>query len=127
MSKKGKQLTKNACVRGFLPDFSKYLERHYPVEAAYTVSALIDKLGKLLQALVTTQNPAQDLQNNGLCKKLEKMSPSKDKTFFGKIDFPQGPIYYAAFGDNPYRIVFGIDSNTRRAYFLALITDHSVR
>jgi len=55
------------------------------------------------------------------------MNPRDDKKFFKLIDFPTGQIYYVAFGNNPYRIVFAIDSNLRRAYFLALDPKHEIR
>lgn len=117
---------KTSAERGFLPDFSKYLHKHYPIERAYQNRILIGKLADLVSALFTTKNPAQDLQP-AFCKKLETLSPKQDKDFFKKCDFTEGKIYYAAYGNNPYRIVFGIDTNQRIAYFFALDTDHSIR
>ena len=130
IAKKKQKLTqksKTSAVRGFLPDFSRYLFKDYPIDDAYQNKDLITKLKNLVSELLTTQNPAQDLQNNGLCRKLELMRPSTDKKFLNKCAFPEGNIYYAAYGNNPYRIVFGIDTNQRIAYFFALDTCHSIR
>ncbi|MBQ7040485.1 hypothetical protein IJN73_00225 [Candidatus Saccharibacteria bacterium] len=125
--KQPNQKSKTSAVRGFLPDFSKYLFKDYPIDDAYQNKDLITKLKNLVSELLITQNPAQDLQNNGLCKKLELMKPGIDKKFMDKCDFPEGKIYYAAYGKNAYRIVFGIDTNQRIAYFFALDNCHSVR
>lgn len=119
--------SKNVVPRGFLPDFSKYLFKDFPIENTYNSKPLIDKLQRLISALLTTINPAQDLQNNGLCKKIELMRPSTDKKFISKANFVEGNIYYAAYGNNPYRIIFRIDSSSRIAYFLALDTKHQIR
>lgn len=129
MAAKNKEITKKAVTKGFLPDFSKYLFKDYPIDNAFNCSQLINKLKRLVSELITTQNPAHDLPTNGCCKKLEKMIPSdkKERAFIQKCNFDDGQIYYAAYGDNPYRIVFGIDSNRRIAYFFALDTTHSIR
>ena len=115
--------------RGFLPSFSRYLFKDYPIAEAYTNSALIEKLRRLLFELPVTINPAFELRQKQCCKKLEKFTPSDrlERAFIAKCDFPEGQIYYAAYGDCPYRIVFGIDSNERIAYFFALDKNHSVR
>ena len=125
--RKNDKKSTTSATRGFLPDFSRYLFKDYPLEAAYQNRILIEKLKKLVSDLLTTQNPAQDLQNNGACKKLELMRPETDKKFLAKCDFSEGYVYYAAYGNNPYRIVFGIDTNRRIAYFFALDTCHSIR
>ena len=126
-NQKNSNKTKTSATRGFLPDFSKYLSKDYPIEAAYQNRILIDKLKRLVSELLTTINPAQDLQNNSLCKKLELLKPETDRNFLNKCDFPEGKVYYATFGNNPYRIVFGIDTNQRIAYFFALDNCHSIR
>lgn len=115
--------------RGFLPDFSKYLEKDYPIEEAYKCKPLIDKLSKLLSILPTMANPVRELKESGVCRKIEKLGtgPSKERTFIDKCKFSLGPIYYLAFGNNPYRVVIGIDSSTRRVYFFALDPKHVVR
>lgn len=117
----------NITTRGFLPDFSKYLFKDFPIETAYACNPAIQKLKHLVSELLTTKNPAQDLQNNGLCKKLEKMTPQQDRKFIQKCGFVDGQLYYAAYGRNPYRIILGIDTNQRIAYFFAIDTTHSVR
>lgn len=119
--------SRTSATRGFLPDFSRYLFKEYPIETAYQNRILIDKLKRLVSELLTTINPAQDLQNNNLCKKLEQLKPETDRKFLNKCAFPEGKVYYAAFGNNPYRIIFGIDTNQRIAYFFALDNCHSVR
>lgn len=116
-------------TRGFLPDFSRYLRSEYPLNVAYQNSDLIAKLCRMLGCLPIIKNPAQDMQTQGLCKKLEKFKPcdKKERTFISKCNFQEGQIYYATYGNNAYRIVFGIDSNERKAYFFALDTNHSIR
>lgn len=117
---------------GFLPDFSFYLERHYPIEAIYSKPAFVEKIGNILKDIITEENPAFQLQQKNLCKKCEKMNPSQDKDFFKKLStigekastiFP----YYLSFGDNKYGIALFLDSSNRRVYFLALDVDHKIR
>jgi hypothetical protein len=122
-------MTTKPAPRGFLPDFSKYLHSDFPIEKAYGNHVLIEKLCGLLKLLPTASNPAVDLKKNGGCKKLEKLTPKdkQERAFISKCAFQEGQIYYAAFGDNPYRIVFGTDNNRRVAYFFALDTKHSIR
>ena len=115
--------------RGFLPDFSRYLSDDYPIVDAYKNSTLISKLCRLLSELPVAVNPARELQQKGCCKKLEKFTPKDkhEKSFIEKCSFQEGQLYYAAFGDCSYRIVFGINSSERIAYFFALDTKHSIR
>jgi len=116
-------------TRGFLPDSSRYLHHDYPIAEAYRNSALIDKLCRMLGELPTIQNPAHDLVARGYCKKLEKFIPTNksERSFINKCNFQEGQIYYATYGNNPYRIIFGINSSERMAHFFALDTKHSVR
>ena len=60
-------------------------------------------------------------------QKTNKKPKTTDKPFLTKCAFAEGKVYYAAYGKNPYRIIFGIDTNQRIAYFFALDSHHSVR
>lgn len=113
--------------RGFLPDFSRYLYKHYPIDDAFNNADLVSKLKDMVANLLTMVNPMWEMQSNGFCKKFEKMTPQKDKEFLRKCDIADCFPYYASFGNNAYRIVVAIDTNTRIAYFLALDTKHSIR
>lgn len=119
-------------VTGFVPDFSFYLERHYPIGAIYSKPAFVEKIGNILKDIITEENPASQLQQKNLCKKCEKMNPGQDKDFFKKLSaigekastiFP----YYLSFGDNKYGIALFLDSSNRHIYFLALDVDHKIR
>lgn len=112
---------------GFLPDFSRYLHKDYPIDDAFNNDDLINKLKDMVANLLTMVNPMWEMQSNGFCKKFEKMTPQKDKDFLRKCDIVDCYPYYASFGNNAYRIVVAIDTNTRIAYFLALDTKHSIR
>ena len=113
--------------RGFLPDFSRYLYKYYPIDDAFDNADLVEKLKGMVANLLTVVNPMREMQSNGFCKKFEKMTPQKDKDFLRKCYIADCYPYYASFGDNAYRIVVAIDTNTRIAYFLALDTKHSIR
>lgn len=118
---------KTCATRGFLPDFSRYLHKDFPIADAYRNRILIEKLQRLVSELLVTSNPAIELRERGCCKKLELMSSKVDKNFMTKCDFLDGNVYYAAYGNTPYRIIFGIDTNQHIAYFFALDPKHSVR
>ena len=117
---------------GFLPDFSLYLDKHFPIEKVYSKPAFIEKLGNILKELIIEANPAFGLQKKGFCNKFEKMSPSQDKEFFSKLSnvgdkavamYP----YYSSFGNNGYGMVIYLDPGNRHAYFLALDVEHKIR
>lgn len=117
---------------GFLPDFSLYLEKYFPVEDIYREQPFVRKLSEILKSIISEENPTFELQSNGLCSKAEKMDPRKDKDFFNKLSgigmrsatiFP----YYLSFGNNGYGIVLYLDTSNRRAYFLALDINHKIR
>lgn len=117
---------------GFLPDFSLYLERHFPVEDIYKDQSFVNKLSEILKSIISEENPTFELQNSGLCSKAEKMDPRKDKEFFNKlsgIGMRSATIYpyYLSFGNNGYGIVLYLDTSNRRAYFLALDLKHRIR
>lgn len=126
-------MSRHPATRGFIPDFSAYLENHYPIDDAYQDHVLIEKLGEFLKHIITAKNPSCDLKCVG-CK-MEKMDRSKSKTDREFIDkcskhSASGSIsqfYYASFGNNPLGIAIGIDSNTRTAFFFALDCHHKIR
>ncbi len=135
MGSKGKKSDKKepkTTKVGFLPDFSLYLEKHFPIEEVYTKQPFINKLGEILKSIISEENPTFELQDRGLCNKAEKMDPKKDKDFFNKLSgigarsatiYP----YYLSFGNNGYGIVLYLDPSNRHAYFLALDIEHKIR
>ena len=117
---------------GFLPDFSLYLEKYFPVEDVYRELSFVKKLSEILKNIIFEENPTFELQSSGLCNKAEKMDPSKDKDFFKKlsgIGMRSATIYpyYLSFGNNGYGIVLYFDTSNRHAYFLALDLRHKIR
>lgn len=129
---KGKDSQKTSRLkRGFVPDFSCYLERYYPLDDAYEEPRLIERLGNIIRDLLFESQPIADLTGKGWCKKLEKMTPSKDKEFFKRCSTIEEitvlSLYYASFGNNGQGIVIGFDFSVRKAYILAIDRKHSIR
>lgn len=129
---KKNKTTDNRTKVGFLPDFSLYLNNHFPIDKVYEKPSFIEKVGDILKSIICEENPTFELQQKGLCEKAEKMNPHKDKDFFKKLSgigeksqtlFP----YYLSFGNNGYGIVLYLDPSNRHAYFLALDVNHKIR
>lgn len=130
--KKGKSGGGVGLKVGFVPDFSLYLDKHFPIEKVYNKPAFVEKLGNVLKELLAEDNPAFELQKKGFCNKFEKMSPSQDKDFFAKLSNVGDKVaamypYYSSFGNNGYGMVIYLDSGNRHAYFLALDVEHKIR
>ena len=130
--RKGESGVAEKLMVGFVPDFSLYLDKHFPIRKVYEKPAFIEKIGKVLKELLVEENPASELQRNGFCSKFEKMSPSKDRDFFSKLAMVGEKAsavypYYASFGNNGYGMVIYLDPGNRHAYFLALDVEHKIR
>ncbi|MBR2994425.1 hypothetical protein IKF32_00705 [Candidatus Saccharibacteria bacterium] len=124
--------THNEATVGFLPDFSLYLKKYYPINKVYSKPVFIKKLGDILKEIITEENPSFELQKKGFCSKFEKMDPRQDKEFFTRlagIGEKAATIhpYYSSFGNNGYGIAVYLDPVNRHAYFLALDVEHRIR
>lgn len=123
---------KHPAKRGFLPDFSCYLERDYPIADAYEDATLINSLGDFLKCLVTAQNPLVDLKTIGChVEKMDRSGNKDDKKFIKKCSTASvamiSQVYYVSFGNNPKGMAFGIDSTARIAYIFAVDRHHRIR
>lgn len=111
--------------RGFLPCFSQYLFDDFPSERLYQYPQFVEKVKNLLSNLVDSKGPF-DLKNKGIGKEIQTIRPndSESKWIINKCSFPHN-LYRIDYGNNPFRIIFGLSNENRIAFIFAFDTDHS--
>lgn len=113
-------------TNGFLPCFSKYKFDNYPIQNLYAENSQVEKVKRLLSALVDTINPLELTKKYGVGKEIQTIRPdSRDgKQIIKMCSFPYN-LYRIDYGDTPFRIIFGITNEPRIAYIFAFDTKHS--
>lgn len=111
--------------QGFLPCFSKYKHSHFPVSKIYIKPAYVTKVKCLMSALIDSPS-ILDLKRNGIGKDIQTIRPTsgESKRLIALFGF-QYDIYRIDYGDNPFRIIFGLSVDKREAYIFAFDTSHS--
>ena len=114
-----------SCKRGFLPCFSQYLSKDFPIEKLYDQSQFIEKTKQLLSNLIDCESPL-DLKNRGIGKEIQTIRPDSSESIriINMCSFPKN-LYRIDYGNNPFRIVFGLSNTDRLAYIFAFDTTHS--
>lgn len=112
---------------GFLPCFHRYLDKDYPVTSLYANPTFVHKAQELLKALIETENPFYLTKNYGVGKEIQVIRPhdKEGKRIIAQCAFPTGQIYRIDYGDTPFRVLFGIQNEGRRAFIFAFDTNHS--
>jgi len=112
--------------RGFLPCFSHYLNREYPLEDVYSQNSYVTKAKNLLSALFDIENPYNLTRDCGVGKEIQPIRPdsAEGKRLVSQCCFPFGNLYRIDYGDNPFRIIFGTTNSDRRAYIFGFDTKH---
>lgn len=111
--------------RGFLPCFSRYLEKSYPLEDFYRNRVFVNKVSNFLQKILHVSS-MMDLRQQGLVKDIFKITPeqgSESRRIIASCNFEQD-LYRADWGDCPYRMIFGLDHTSRRCYVFILDATH---
>jgi len=118
MSKKSrvnkKKAVKNKATTtpiGFLPCFTDYLYRDYPVDRLYVKSANLKKFKDLLVALVESPDILTLKAKTG--QEIKAIRPDDDsrsyKIIIAQCKYPR-QLYRIDYGNTPFRIVFGLES-----------------
>lgn len=129
-SKKRKKKSKSKddgkrLLRGFLPCFSRYLEKNYPLEDFYRNDIFVGKVSIFLQKIIQINSMA-DLRRQNVVKDAFKITPDQgieSKRIIKICNFEQD-LYRADWGDCPYRMVFGLDNTNRRCHIFILDATH---
>lgn len=109
--------------RGFLPCFSRYLHRHFPLEDFYQKPSHVTKVKVLLSALVDSQSPF-DLKRK-IGQEVQTIRPnSKEGKSLIKLCSSEYPIHRIDYGNNPFRIVFCFSNANRMAYIYIIDPKH---
>jgi len=114
-----------AQTKGYLPCFSRYSKKDFPIDDIYSQQCYIDKLKNLLSALVTTVSPFDLSRQHGIGKEIQPIRPdSKEgQRLIAKFAF-EYQLYRIDYGDTPFRIIFGLSNIERYAYIFAVDTKH---
>jgi hypothetical protein len=112
-------------ARGYLPCFSRYLEKEFPLDAVFDDHTIVDKLKIFLKEIVTT-NVMNDLKVAGVSGDIQPIRKnSKEENRLSSIcGFSEGQLYRLDYGNNKNRILFGIDTQTRYCYIFAVDVTH---
>lgn len=113
--------------KGYLPCFSRYRHKDYPVERIYERDAHVDKVKNLLGHLVTCPDQlalkelgSYDIQtvngNSAEGQKILAKCECADCNCVLRIDY----------GNNPFRVVLGLSNvgKVRNAYIFMIDTNH---
>jgi hypothetical protein len=127
MSGKG---SSGSSVSGFLPCFSKHIDHKFPLTDLYANSAFVLKVEVFMQAIITS--PSTQILNSKIHAKggIQPIDPNgnrDDRNLCQLLGWQTSKIYRVDYGDNPYRLLFGLDNVNRRCYVLALDSTHKTR
>lgn len=102
-----------------------YLENNFPIEKVYDNPSYLEKAKRLVSALLETQNPVCLTKDHGIGKEIQVIRPDnkKSKWIINQCAFHNN-LYRIDYGNTPFRIVFGIVNDGRRAYIFAFDTEH---
>ena len=110
--------------RGFLPCFSAYLTKKYPFSDFYANDVYIGKVKILLSAFVDSTTPLELKEKLG-GKMVTPIRPgdSESERILKNCQSVH-PLYRIDYGDNPFRIVFGLSNLEGLAYVYIIDTTH---
>lgn len=110
---------------GYLPCFSGYLHKHFPLKNFYQKSSYIEKVKKLLSAFVDSESPS-DLKENIGGHEVKPVRPdSNEGKKLIRLCKTNYQIYRIDYGNNPFRIVFAFSNTSRLAYIYVIDTTHA--
>ncbi len=111
--------------RGFMPCFSMYRESDFPIENIYKEASSVEKVKKLINALIDSENPFNITREFGIGKEIQAIRPDsgESKRLIKLFGFNQ-QMYRIDYGNTPFRVIFGVMNSNRQAYILAFDTKH---
>lgn len=116
--------------KGFLPCFHLHQDSAFPLDNFYENTAFINKVEAFLSAILTSANLAElgnKISARGGIQVIDPHGNRPDRELCQRLGWQKGKVYRIDYGDNPYRLLFGLDSQARRCYILALDALHTTR
>ena len=116
----------SSSAKGYLPCFSKHQDKKYPIKEFYANRTFVNKIVNFLQVIVTLDDVYKLREHMSI-----KNSPSKidstnkqDQKVINSLGWEGSHIYKLDFGNVPYRLYFGLDTEQSRCYILGLDAKH---
>jgi len=128
--KKNGQNDKSSQQIGFLPCFSKHVDSKFAVGDFYCNSVFVTKVQEFSHAIVTAPNiPAlkDKIHPKGGIQIIDPAKNKTDRDLCESLGWQTSKVYRVDYGDNAYRLLFGLNNVDRRCYILALDTTHQTR
>lgn len=115
---------------GFLPCFSKHIDKTFSLDDFYGNQAFIGKLKLFLSAII--DSPTINDLNNAIHPKggIQHIDPNgnkDDKRLCQYLGWVESKVYRVDYGNCPYRLLFSLNMQDKRCYILALDTNHQTR
>ncbi len=91
----------------------------------YAESNSVEKVKRLLSALIDTENPVDLSRKNGVGKEIQPIRPdsSEGNRLIKQCGFEYN-LYRIDYGNTPFRIIFGLSNVDRLAYIFGIDTTH---
>lgn len=115
---------------GFLPCFSRHIDKHYPITDFYANSTFVNKVECFVRAIVTspsTQVLKDKIHPKGGIQPIDPFGSKDDRILCQKLGWQESKVYRVDYGDNTIRLLFGLDNAERRCHILALDANHDTR
>ena len=128
-NKKG-QKNKIPPLDGFLPCFSKHVDGKFTLETFYENKVFVGKVREFMQAILvspSTQILNQHIHAKGGIQPIDPIGNAADRELCQSLGWQSSKVYRVDYGNNPYRLLFGLDNVEKRCYILALDTTHQTR
>lgn len=109
---------------GFLPCFSCYRHKCYPIGDFYQTPSYITKVKNLLSALVDSVSPRELKQQIGQIIKPVRPNSKEEKRIISLCSTTD-QLYRIDYGNNPFRIVFSLSNRERLAYIHIIDVTHN--
>ena len=117
-------------LSGFLPCFSKHVDNKFTIDLFYSNQVFVGKVREFMHAIVAspnTQSLNELIHAKGGIQPIDPMGNSDDKKLCQELGWQGSKVYRVDYGNNPYRLLFGLDNVEKRCYILALDTTHQTR
>lgn len=117
-------------VNGFLPCFSRHQDNHFSIAEFYKNPTFVGKVEEFVKAIITSQGTQalkDKIHPKGGIQTIDPLRNSDDKALCLRLGWQESKIYRVDYGDNTFRILFGLDHAERRCHILALDTNHQTR
>lgn len=110
---------------GFLPCFSRYLHKKYPVKDLYQKDALVKKLQVLVSAFISSPDQLSLKEQIG-GHQIQTIRPDSQESIkiIRLCNSSDCSIHRVDYGNTPFRIVFGLSNTDRNAFIFMIDPNH---